>query len=52
MDKMSSVKCRHTFDEEMQAKGIAGEIEDLNRFNYVLLTRSSPPTNADQEALI
>ena len=30
------------FDEEMQEKGIASEIEDLNRFNYVLATRSSP----------
>ena len=33
---------KSTFDEEMEEKGIASEIKDLGRFNYVLVTRSSP----------
>lgn len=33
---------KKSFDEEMQRNGIATEIKDLCRFNYVLLTRSSP----------
>lgn len=35
----------------MQEKGIMSEIKDLSRFNYVLITRSSP-THLDQERFI
>jgi len=33
---------RSNFDEEMQEKGLMSEIKDLSRFNYVLVTRTSP----------
>lgn len=38
----------------MQDKGLISEIEDLNRFNYVLVTRSSPSAagGVDQDRFI
>ena len=45
---LSAVK---NFDEEMEEKGIIGEIKDLSRFNYVLVTRSSP-SNLEQESFM
>lgn len=41
-----TIESKKSFEEEMQDKGLINEIEDLNRFNYVLVTRSSP-TNVD-----
>ena len=41
-----TIESKKSFEEEMQDKGLISEIEDLNRFNYVLVTRSSP-TNVD-----
>ncbi len=35
----------------MEEKGIMSEIKDLNRFNYVLVTRSSPE-HVDQEQFV
>lgn len=40
-----------SFDKEMEEKGIMSEIKDLSRFNYVLVTRSSP-THLDQESFM
>jgi hypothetical protein len=47
----NTLESKRSFDEEMQDKGLITEIQDLNRFNYVLVTRSSP-TNVDQERFI
>ena len=41
-----TIESKKSFEEEMQDKGLINEIEDLNRFNYVLVTRSSP-SNVD-----
>ena len=46
-----TIESKKSFEEEMQDKGLISEIEDLNRFNYVLVTRSSP-NNVDQEKFI
>ena len=46
-----TIESKKSFEEEMQDKGLISEIEDLNRFNYVLVTRSSP-TNVDQDKFI
>ena len=36
----------------MEEKGIISEIKDLNRFKYVLVTRSSPMEDVEQEKYI
>jgi hypothetical protein len=46
-----TIESKRSFEEEMQDKGLITEIQDLNRFNYVLVTRSSP-SNIDQERFI
>lgn len=46
-----TIESKKSFEEEMQDKGLITEIQDLNRFNYVLVTRSSP-SNIDQERFI
>jgi hypothetical protein len=38
----STLESKRSFEEEMEEKGIISEIKDLNRFKYVLVTRSSP----------
>ena len=35
----------------MEEKGLIHDIQDLNRFNYVLVTRSSP-THVDKESFM
>lgn len=46
-----TIESKRSFEEEMQDKGLITEIQDLNIFNYVLVTRSSP-SNIDQERFI
>jgi hypothetical protein len=42
----NTIESKRSFEEEMEEKGLIHDIQDLNRFNYVLVTRSSP-TNVD-----